>query len=202
MSRKYQDVIGQVLAPPSGWGWPGYGQAVAAFGQNEGMAMAQQPFPPGCDAGPANVNTQIRPYGVALGGQCGPLFQRQYLPFEDVGCIEPGETVDICAFPQFWAKVTRIIICDHEASSLVITSITVGITPILAGKGVVPACALSPNAEGALLNSVTLYPNQPFCITVKNVTDAKAELHPTAIVEVITSGTPQIYGGLYNGNGC
>ena len=51
-----------------------------------------------------------------------------------------------------------------------------------------------PDSENVVFNSVTLFPNQPFILRVKNVSGAQARCNPGAVVMAVSGGLPQLYG--------
>lgn len=187
MNKRYDNLIGQAL-----------GQGVAVFGADGMVAASPNGMMGGnCWGDPAQIDPsfqQRRMFSGVLGAQCGPLLQQQYLPFEDVGCIGNCEEVIIRAFPQNWGKLVRFIIPRSQASSFVVTDARVGITPLFAGNGIIPAEAMEPEAEGVIMSTVTYFPNQPVSITLRNISGGVAYCNPTAIVMAVSGGFPQLFG--------
>jgi len=51
-----------------------------------------------------------------------------------------------------------------------------------------------PDSENVLFNSVTLFPNQPFVLRVRNESGSPAKLKPGSVVMCVSGGMPQLYG--------
>jgi len=207
--QRYENLIGQAIAP-YGYGWG----AGPVFGAD--ASGAPGPLAPGaggmginpgyvphamsadtCWGDPAVVDPtfqQRRLFSAIFGAQCGPLLQQLPMPFENVGCIEDGEEVDIRAFPQYWSKLVRLFLPPSQAAGFVVTGIFAGITPVMVSTGELPGEMFLPDSENVLFNSVTLFPNQPFVLRVRNESGAPSKLKPGAVVMCISGGMGQIYG--------
>jgi hypothetical protein len=224
MTRRFQDMMGQAIAPygfrpvsvfgqangvmPSNGG--GGGQMTLEQAYAAGLAAAQQgaaygaagcvPYMNDCYGQPAYINPCLEPKGLVggiFGPQCGPALKRTFLQF-GCKCAKDCESVTLTAFPQYYGNVKKFVVSSAEAASFVVEQICIGAQNLFAGpcgSGSIPAAMLSELAVDLGVSTWTFFPNQPVTVTFKNISGAEAKICLGAVVDIIDGAQLQLQGG-------